>query len=58
MDRVSERAEASRDRELQARMIEREELRGITDEALEVHGHQPGKNRGELSGLCMKTPTG
>ena len=42
---MEERAEDSRERELQARILEREELRGIMDEALEVHGHRPGKKQ-------------
>ena len=46
-------AEESRERELQARMLEKEEVRGIMDETLEIHGHRPGKKQeGVIRVLC------
>ena len=42
-----ERAEVSRERELRARMLEKEELRGVMDKALEVHGPCRVRNRRE-----------
>ena len=45
---MEERAEDIRDVELQARILEKEELLGIMVEVLDLHGNQPAKKQDGL----------